>query len=185
MQESYGQAIDKLKAFKNYTINTKVYKLGDLYFRWIYSKTDKIINEKDINYVYNNLVNFTLPDYNINLYTYNILNSELKNVIDANYSFDGRMFKFNNRNIKLKDSLLILRHIILRRGNVVWIDFGFNIGNEFGGMHPAVILKNLDSELFVLPLSSKKQFKNKEGELTEIVAIDKINGFKKWYVMEI
>lgn len=66
----------------------------------------------------------------------------------------------------------------MRRGNVVWIDFGFNIGNEFGGMHPAVILKNLDSELFVLPLSSKNPFTNKERDLTEIITINKINGFK-------
>ena len=29
----------------------------------------------------------------------------------------------------------------LKRGKVVWVDFGFNIDEEFGGRHPAVILK--------------------------------------------
>ncbi len=27
------------------------------------------------------------------------------------------------------------------------IDFSFNIGNEFGGMHPAIILKNFNSTI--------------------------------------
>ena len=27
------------------------------------------------------------------------------------------------------------------------MDFGFNIGNEFGGMHPAIILKNFTKPL--------------------------------------
>ena len=52
--------------------------------------------------------------------------------------------------------MLIMRKILFKRGNVVWIDFGFNIGNEFGGMHPAIILKNFDKDIFVLPVSSKK-----------------------------
>ena len=28
------------------------------------------------------------------------------------------------------------------RGDVVWVEFGFNIGEEFSGRHPAVVLKN-------------------------------------------
>ena len=45
--------------------------------------------------------------------------------------------------------MLIAKYVILKRGNVVWIDFGFNIGNEFGGMHPAIILKNFENELIL------------------------------------
>ena len=93
--------------------------------------------------------------------------------------------------------MLIARNIILKRGNVVWIDFGFNIGYEFGGMHPAIILKNFDNELFVLPISSKKPIEYKKidekldkneitieesqtqkNEITEILQLDKIFGFK-------
>lgn len=85
----------------------------------------------------------------------------------------------------------------IKRGNVVWIDFGFNIGNEFGGMHPAIILKNFDNELFVLPVSSKKpleyikieneykenkisleECENKKKNITEIVQLDNIFGYK-------
>ena len=91
----------------------------------------------------------------------------------------------------------LLSDIDIKRGNVIWIDFGFNIGNEFGGMHPAVILKNFDKDLFVLPVSSKKpieyerierELENKnitkeecnkrKNKITEIVQLDNIVGFK-------
>ena len=86
---------------------------------------------------------------------------------------------------------------ILKRGNVVWVDFGFNIGNEFGGMHPAVILKNFDNDLFVVPISSKKppeyikieqdlkdkkitkdECQKRKEAITEIIELSKINGFR-------
>ncbi|WP_137743246.1 type II toxin-antitoxin system PemK/MazF family toxin [Robertmurraya siralis] len=44
----------------------------------------------------------------------------------------------------------------IRRSYVHWIHFGFNVGNEFGGHHPAVILKETGNSIFVLPLSSGK-----------------------------
>ena len=44
----------------------------------------------------------------------------------------------------------------LKRGAVVWIEFGFNIGNEFGGRHPAIILRKTGKSVFVVPLSSQK-----------------------------
>lgn len=42
---------------------------------------------------------------------------------------------------------------ILIRGKVVWIDFGFNIGNEFGGKHPSIILRRIKDSVFVVPIS--------------------------------
>ena len=94
--------------------------------------------------------------------------------------------------------MLLTRKVLLKRGNVVWIDFGFNIGNEFGGIHPAIILKNFDKDLFVLPVSSKKPIEyaiiekdfedgkiskeecnRRKERITEIVQLDKIVGFKE------
>lgn len=114
------------------------------------------------------------------------------NILKKNYRI------FNNPNISFDDTMLIMRKLLLKRGNVVWIDFGFNIGNEFGGMHPAVILKNFDKDIFVLPVSSKKpieyekiekdfkegkitqeECKNRKDKITEIVQLDNIIGFKK------
>lgn len=51
---------------------------------------------------------------------------------------------------------------VLKRGNVVWVDFGINIGTEFSGKHPAIILrayKNGESAYF-LPIDSGKSNKD-------------------------
>lgn len=52
----------------------------------------------------------------------------------------------------------------IRRSYVHWFHFGFNVGKEFGGHHPAVILKETGDSLFVLPLSSGKIPDNKKGK---------------------
>lgn len=62
----------------------------------------------------------------------------------------------------------------LIRGSVVWIEFGFNIGNEFGGRHPAIILRKTGSSIFVVPLSSQEPSEKKDYH----VKIDKVYGFK-------
>ena len=78
-------------------------------------------------------------------------------------------YVFNNTNISYEDTMSIAKRILFKRGNVVWVDFGFNIGTEFGGMHPAVILKNFENELFVVPISSKmpKEYKQIEQDLAD------------------
>ena len=50
---------------------------------------------------------------------------------------------------------MIMHSVVLIRKTVVWVDFGYNIGCEFGGRHPAIILKNFKDTLLVIPLSSK------------------------------
>ncbi len=61
------------------------------------------------------------------------------------------------------------------RGQVILVDFGFNVGNEFGGNHYAVVL--LDSparnpKVVVLPLTSQKPKK----KYTHHIEIDPIPG---------
>lgn len=60
----------------------------------------------------------------------------------------------------------------LKRSKVVWVDFGFNIGNEFGGKHPALILKVQSnySSLKVLPI---------DGEVTDATVLQ--NRYSKGY----
>ena len=160
-------------------------------------KTEKIENEKDNNYIYKNIVQYTLKNYKIDKYNYERLNKQLKNIVKNSYTLKDNNYIFNNSNISKEDTMLLTRKVLLKRGNVVWIDFGFNIGNEFGGIHPAIILKNFDNELFVLPISSKKpkeykkleqdyhnkkitleECEKKKGQITEIVQIDNIYRFK-------
>ena len=140
---------------------------------------------------------YTLKNYKIDKYNYERLNKQLKNIVKNNYALKKNNYIFNNTNISKEDTMLLTKKVLLKRGNVVWIDFGFNIGNEFGGMHPAIILKNFDIEIFVLPISSKKpkeykkleqdyhnkkitleECEKKKGQITEIVQIDNIYRFK-------
>ena len=197
MKDAYIKCLKKLREFRK-SLNTESdLKRGKLYFTWIRDKTKKIENEKDIDYIYKNIVQYTLKNYKIDKYNYERLNKQLKNIVKNNYALKKNNYIFNNTNISKEDTMLLTKKVLLKRGNVVWIDFGFNIGNEFGGMHPAIILKNFDNEIFVLPISSKKpkEYKKleqdyhnkkitleecvrKKGQITEIVQIDNIYRFK-------
>ena len=197
MKESYIKCLKKLREFRKSLNTENDLKRGKLYFTWIRNKTKKIENEKDIDYIYKNIVQYTLKNYKIDKYNYERLNKQLKNIVKNNYALKKTNYIFNNTNISKEDTMLLTKKVLLKRGNVVWIDFGFNIGNEFGGMHPAIILKNFDIEIFVLPISSKKpkEYKKleqdyhnkkitleecvkKKGQITEIVQIDNIYRFK-------
>lgn len=197
MKEAYIKCLKKLREFRKSLNTENDLKRGKLYFTWIRDKTKKIENEKDIDYIYKNIVQYTLKNYKIDKYNYERLNKQLKNIVKNNYALKKNNYIFNNANISKEDTMLLTKKVLLKRGNVVWIDFGFNIGNEFGGMHPAIILKNFDNEIFVLPISSKKpkEYKKleqdyhnkkitleecikKKGQITEIVQIDNIYRFK-------
>ena len=197
MKEAYIKCLKKLREFRKSLNTEKDLKRGKLYFTWIRDKTKKIENEKDIDYIYKNIVQYTLKNYKIDKYNYERLNKQLKNIVKNNYALKKNNYIFNNTNISKEDTMLLTKKVLLKRGNVVWIDFGFNIGNEFGGMHPAIILKNFDNEIFVLPISSKKpkeykkleqdyhnkkitleECEKKKGQITEIVQIDNIYRFK-------
>lgn len=197
MKESYINCLKKLRDFRKSLKKENEIKRGKLYFNWIKNKTEKIENEQVENYIYKSIVKYTLKNYVINKYTFDKAEEKVKNIIKQNYDFTNNKYIFNNENISLEDVKLLSKNIIFKRGNVVWVDFGFNIGSEFGGMHPAVILKNFENELFVLPISSKKPIeytnieekyiKNKisfeqcqklKEEITDIIQFDKIFGFK-------
>lgn len=55
------------------------------------------------------------------------------------------------------------RNIAYKRGNVIKVSFGFNVGNEYGGLHYAVVLDNNNHHsspvVTVIPLTSIKEGK--------------------------
>ncbi len=198
MKQAYINCLKKLRKFRKDLKVDKDIKRGKLYFTWIKDKTETIENEKNENYIYTNLIKHTLPKYVITQYTFNKSNKNVKSIIKANYTFKENKYTFNNMNISVEDTKKLMKYVLFKRGNVVWLDFGFNIGNEFGGMHPAVILKNFDKDLFVVPISSKKpteyvrieknledgkidteECKKQKAKITEIIELEKINGFRK------
>ena len=197
MKKAYLECLKKLRIFRKSLVEDIDKKRGKLYFIWIKDKTEKVINEKDENYIYTNVINYTIPNYVITQYTFNKSNKIIKGIIKRNYTFNENKYTFSNPKISVDEVKKLMKYVLFRRGNVIWIDFGFNIGNEFGGMHPAVILKNFDNDLFVVPISSKKpteymkieqDFKNnkiteeecekRKNDITEIIEISKINGFR-------
>lgn len=197
MKKAYLECLKKLRTFRKSLFEDVDKKRGNMYFTWLKDKTEKVMNEKDENYIYTNVVNYTLPNYVITQYTFNKSNKAIKNIIKKNYNLKENKYTFNNPKISIDDVKLLMKYILFKRGNVIWLDFGFNIGNEFGGMHPAVILKNFDNDLFVVPISSKKppeylkieqnlkdkkinefESQKRKNDVTEIVELLKINGFR-------
>lgn len=55
------------------------------------------------------------------------------------------------------------RNIAYKRGNIVKLNFGFNIGSEYGGLHYGIVLDNKNSHsspvLTIIPLTSMKDGK--------------------------
>lgn len=197
MRVAYINCLKQLRNFRKSIKLDKDIKRGRLYFTWIKDKTEIIENEKDEEFINNNIIQYTLKNYKVDKYTYERLDRKLKNIVNDNYTLENNNYIFNNMNIGKNDVMLLAKKVLFKRGNVVWVDFGFNIGNEFGGMHPAIILKNFNNELFVLPVSSKKpkeymkieqEYKNgkitfeecekKKSKITEVVQIDNIYRFK-------
>lgn len=197
MKKVYLDCLKKLRVFRKSLLEGVDKKRGRLYFTWIKDKTEKVMNEKDENYIYTNVIKYTLPKYVITQYIFNKSNKTIKDIIKENYNFDGNKYTFNNFKISVDNVKLLMKYVLFKRGNVIWIDFGFNIGNEFGGMHPAVILKNFENDLFVVPISSKKppeyvkierdlndkeitkdKCQKRKNAVTEIIEISKINGFR-------
>lgn len=56
------------------------------------------------------------------------------------------------------------KNIAYKRGNIVKLNFGFNIGSEYGGLHYGIVLDNKNSHsspvLTIIPLTSRKDNKS-------------------------
>lgn len=65
----------------------------------------------------------------------------------------------------------------IMRGDVIWVEFGYNIGEEFSGRHPALVLKNGGKTLLVLPITSKMPTEKQLASKTYI-ELGKIYNFK-------
>lgn len=53
---------------------------------------------------------------------------------------------------------------IVKRCNVIWVHFGFNIGSEFGGHHPAIVVRKMGNAVYVIPLDSGNIPENKKDK---------------------
>lgn len=116
-------------------------KLANEYYKWTSLKTNLLLNEKAFQIPSSALPNVIKPS------AFKWLHSDKQAVVSKYYQYDKATDKYV---IAVKKSIvpepdieLIMRSLVLIRKAVVWVDFGYNIGTEFGGRHPAIILKNL------------------------------------------
>ncbi len=126
-------------------------KRSEIYLDWLYRQIELYEIEKlPLSIPLNCIPN------KITKYAYDKNEDDVKIVIDKYYVEIGEDYEQKISNFDAIDLNILLHKIVFIRGNVVWVEFGFNVGCEFGGKHPAVILKNLGEILIVAPLTSGK-----------------------------
>lgn len=142
------------------------------YLEWIDKKTKLIQNENDI------IVPQTFLPTKITNYQYGKLNPDEQTYIRGFYrrikQSDDFLTLDGTLTISNEDCLNLAKILVLIRGYVVWVEFGFNIGKEFGGKHPALILRVAGDNLIVVPLSSQTPDPIKDYH----VKVDKVYRFQ-------
>ncbi|MDE7201530.1 MAG: type II toxin-antitoxin system PemK/MazF family toxin, partial [Lachnospiraceae bacterium] len=150
--------------------NSEQIKLANEYYKWTALKTRLISNENLFQ-----IPSSALPN-TIKISTFQWLRPEKQSVILKHYRLDKNTNQYiiavKKDNVPNDDIEVIMRSLVLIRKTVVWVDFGYNIGTEFGGRHPAIILKNLKDSLVVIPLSSQEP-----KTIEYSVKVDKVYGF--------
>ena len=145
-------------------------KLSGEYYKWTSLKTGLILNEKNFQIPASALPNTIKPS------SFQWLHTDKQAVVSNYYRYDKSTEQYiisvRKDAVPQQDIDLITRSLVLVRKAVIWVDFGYNIGTEFGGRHPAIILKNLKDSLVVIPLSSQMP-KNMDYS----VKVDKVYGF--------
>lgn len=172
LQTAYEKVCDALKIYFDTLIvsNELACKLAISYFDWIALKTTLVQNENNFKIPFSALPNtFTSMQREWLL-------REKQAIFDKYYKFDSSTNKYiinvKKTDIPYEDIDMLMHSLVITRKAVVWIEFGVNIGAEFGGRHPAIILKNLDDSLLVVPLSSQCPESDKFT-----VKIDSVYGF--------
>lgn len=152
--------------------NIEEEKRSGLYLEWICRQAELFHEEK---------TPLKIPDKifpkQITEFAYDKNKPHIQAKIDKYYdkAKGDKKYIRNRVNIDIHDSKDLLHNIVFLRGNVVWVEFGFNIGCEFGGKHPAIILKNIGEALIVAPLTSGTGGNKK----TAIVEIDMVFNLPK------
>ena len=145
-------------------------KLANEYYKWTTLKTNLILEEKLFQ-----IPPSALPN-TIKRANYEWLHPEKQSIISRHYHYDKETDKYiictRKENVPQEDIEIIVQALVLVRKAVVWVDFGYNVGTEFGGRHPAIILKNLKDSLIVIPLSSKEP-----RTMEYSVRVDKVYGY--------
>ena len=151
MKEAYIKCLKKLREFRKSLNTENDLKRGKLYFTWIRDKTKKIENEKDIDYIYKNIVQYTLKNYKIDKYNYERLNKQLKNIVKNNYALKKNNYIFNNTNISKEDTMF--NHLMMSLRLTAGLDlneFKRRYGVTVMDVYPDALLKHLKLKTLVI-----------------------------------
>ena len=112
-----------------------------------YTKEDVIRNKKEAIKSLNKMLESFINDpTGIHLKKANLLSYWIKDYV---------------RMISFEEQFDPKRNIAYKRGNIVKIDFGFNIGAEYGGLHYGIVLDNKNDHsspvITVIPLTSARE----------------------------
>lgn len=149
-EKHYAIDRDLIRIIENSNISPDEQKRVTIYIDWIEKQLELYTLESQPLSIPQ-----TIFPNEINDFVYNKSSAVIQGIIDKYYINNGKShIKKPNTLIDQSDLKPLLDNIILLRGNVVWVEFGFNVGCEFGGKHPAIILKAMPDELIVTPLTS-------------------------------
>ena len=123
-----------------------------------FTKEDVIQNKKEAIKSLNKMLEFLINDPTGNhLKKANLLSYWIKNYV---------------RMINFEEEFDPTRNISYKRGNIVKVDFGFNIGAEYGGLHYGIVLDVKNSHhspvVTVIPLTSAKNEKETHENNVEL-----------------
>lgn len=122
----------------------------ELFYAWIEQQCCYLEKEQKPFAVSQEYIPTTLTTEN-----YNFLANKISEIVRNYYEYNGIEYKRNGIPMSDSHATAIYCRFYLSPRKIVWIDFGFNIGSEFGGKHPAIILKNLNNDvLIVAPVST-------------------------------
>lgn len=79
-------------------------------------------------------------------------------------------------------SFVIPPDVKIIRGSVFWMDFGYNIDEEYGGRHPGIVLRRGGNTAIVLPLSTQEPTPSQlaSGVYVEIKRVYGFKHFRRW-----
>lgn len=106
--------------------------------------------------------------------TKNIDGVEKKELSNRLEWFNDYFSMFNNPTVFHKDDLPDFK-----RGNIVLVKLGFNIGKEFGGRHYCIVLRDSsvnNKRVLILPITSKKPSDYEAFKNSSYIEFDKIKG---------
>lgn len=128
------------------------------YLQWLNQKTTLIFCHNQINipqsWIQSEITSFQYQ------YLKRYLSPDDMNIIDTYYIKkiynNNEVYILDNTRIIAIDKKFRLAEILIfQKKHIVWVDFGYNIGSEFTGKHPALIVRNAGDNLIVIPLSSQ------------------------------